>query len=350
MSWVKIEDRQIGHGLPPFIVAEVGINHNGEIEKALEMIEIAHDAGVDAVKFQTFQADEILSDQNLKWTYHSQGKEITESMHAMFKRCELPLSAWPQLKKRCEEKKLVFLSTPQNPSDLKILLEVGVSAIKIGSDDLIHTPLLKHYAKTSLPLIISSGMATLAEIDQALEAIGTFRGYPTLLLACTSQYPTPIQDVNLLKIKTLQQTYPQIPIGFSDHTEGPLASSLAVSLGGCFFEKHFTLSHDLRGPDHAFSEDPQGLKNWVHSIRTAFRMLGCAQIRPTAEEEKMRILARRSIVALKNIPPGEALSEENLALRRPGSGLPPSLLEKILGLQAQKPIAKGQTLTWGDFG
>lgn len=349
MRQVKIADRSIGEGFPPFIVAEVGINHNGELEKAFQMITLAKEAGVDAVKFQTFKAEEFVGNKDQMFTYKSQGEEITESMLEMFKRYEFTREEWKAIKQRCDEEGILFLSTPQNKSDLELLLELGIPAIKVGSDDFTNLPLLRSYAETGLPMIISCGMSDLAEVYQALNTVGAFEDYPVILLLCTSQYPTPPEDINLLKIKTLAQAFPMVPIGFSDHSQGSLASSLAVGVGAAFFEKHFTLDHNLPGPDHWFSEDSEGIKAWTQQIRLAYTMMGSPIVRPTEKELDMRILARRSIVALKDISENEQLTDENIGLRRPGNGLAPHLLSTVLGRKSLVKIPKGSLLGWGDF-
>ncbi|CUR50977.1 N-acylneuraminate-9-phosphate synthase [Nitrosotalea devaniterrae] len=349
MMQVKIGDFTISRDSAPFIVAEAGINHNGEIEKAFEMIRIAKKAGVDAIKFQTFKAEEFVANSDLTFTYKSQGTEITESMMELFKRHEFTRDQWFEIKKKCDELDLLFFSTPQNYSDLKLLLDVGIPAIKIGSDDLINLPLLKDYSTSGLPIILSCGMSNLAEIYEALNVIGTFEEYPTILLLTTSQYPTPTKDVNLLKLTTLSEAFPNLPLGFSDHTSGPLASSLALALGARVFEKHFTINHTLPGPDHWFSEDPANLKIWSDSIKQSYEMLGDRIIRPTKIEEDMKNIARRSIVALCDIKENDLFDSINLGLRRPGNGLPPKILDQIVGKRATKNIKKGNILQFGDF-
>jgi N,N'-diacetyllegionaminate synthase len=342
---IRLGDRLIGPNHPPFIIAEAGINHNGEPQKALEMVRVAKAAGADAIKFQTFKADEFVGDPAQTYTYRSQGREVTESMLVMFRRCELPRDAWFALKAEADRQDIVFLSTPQNRSDLDLLIEVGVPAVKIGSDDFTNLPLLASYATTELPLILSCGMADLGEVYRSLEAVGALDGYPAVLLLCTSQYPTPPADVNLRKLDTLRAAFPMVSIGFSDHTQGPLASSLAAALGACVFEKHFTLDHDLPGPDHWFSEDPAGLALWAHSIRTAKTMLGQGAVRPTSAEKEMRAIARRGVVALRDIARGDALTRENVGIRRPGTGLPPECLEQILGRTAGRSVPAGTPFT-----
>jgi sialic acid synthase SpsE len=348
MPEVLIQGRPVGPPNPPLIIAEAGINHNGELSKALEMVRVAKRAGADVIKFQTFQASEFIADPAQTYTYRSQGRDVTESMLEMFRRYELPRQAWFEIKAECERQGILFMSTPQNRSDLDLLLEVGVPAIKVGSDDFTNTPLLKDYATTGLPLVLSCGMADLAEVYRSLDAVGALEGYPTILLLCTSQYPTPAADVNLRKITTLKTAFPMIPIGFSDHTEGPLASSLAVALGATVFEKHFTLDRDLPGPDHWFSEDPRSLAEWKKSIRTGYIMLGSAVVQPTAAEVEMRKIARRSIVPTRDIASGEVLTYANIALRRPGTGFPPDMLDYLIGMRASRNLKSGTVLTLQD--
>ena len=210
-------------------------------------------------------------------------------MLAMFRRYELPREAWFAIKEECDRRDILFMSTPQNRSDLDLLLEVGIPAIKVGSDDFTNLPMLRSFAEEELPLILSCGMADMAEVDRSLEVVGALDGRPVL-----PQYPTPPADVNLRKLTTLQAAFPMLTLGFSDHTIGPLASSLAAALGACVFEKHFTMDKNLPGPDHLFSQGPAEMAAWVASIHTAKAMLGGAVVRPTKTETAMRKIARRS--------------------------------------------------------
>ena len=349
MNKLKINNYEISKENSPFIIAEAGINHNGNVERAIEMVRAAKNADVTAIKFQTFKAREFISDSSLTYTYMSQGKSITESQLDLFKRCELSHDDFYKIKKTCDDEKIIFLSTPQNKSDLDFLLELGISAIKIGSDDFTNIPLLKYYSKTKLPIIISCGMATLKEIEETLTTIGTLDGYPTALLLTTSEYPTPPQNVNLQKLRTLSETFPDIPLGYSDHTQGNLASPIAISFGACIFEKHFTLDNSLPGPDHWFSSNPSNLEVWSDSIKTSYQMMGYSEILPTESEIKMKAIARRSIVALNDIDVGETINENNIGLRRPGTGLPPKMFELILGKKATKKIEKFTILCEEDF-
>jgi N-acetylneuraminate synthase/N,N'-diacetyllegionaminate synthase len=337
-----IGGRSIGPNDPPYCIAEVGINHNGDLALAMRMIEVAKEVGADAVKFQTFKAEEFCGDPAQTFSYQSQGQQVTESMLAMFKRHEFTGEQWLQLKAHADRVGITFFSTPQNRPDLDLLLAIGVPAIKVGSDDFTNLPLLKNYAPEPLPLILSCGMSDLAEVHQALETVGWFEGKPVALLLCTSQYPTPPQDVNLQKMTTLQQAFPGLLVGFSDHTQGSLAASLALVLGARVFEKHFTLGHDMPGPDHWFSDEPAELKNWLENIRVADSMRGSPYLRPTREELANKREFQRVVVAASDIKLGDLFTETNLTMRRVagGSGLPPSMYWKLLGKTARHEFVK----------
>jgi sialic acid synthase SpsE len=345
---VKINNHVLSNYGDPFIVAEAGINHNGDLQLAFDMIEVAKKSGANAIKFQTYKTEEVCGDKKQMFTYKSQGKEITESMFELFSRYEFTRDEWIAIKQKCDTEDILFLSTPQNRSDLDLLLELGIAAIKVGSDDFTNLSLLSDYSTTRLPMIISCGMADMGEVYQALNVIGTFDGYPTVLLLCTSQYPTPPEDVNLLKLKTLANAFPDLILGFSDHTQGSLASSLAVSFGAVFFEKHFTMDNDLKGPDHWFSENPLTLKVWVNAIRESYSMMGNSIIKPTRKELDMRKLARRSIVVIKDIKEGEIFTKYNIGLRRAGEGLQPSDLIKIINRSSNKNLKESSLLGFND--
>ena len=349
MNKLKINNHEISKDNPPFVIAEAGINHNGDIDKAKKMVKTAKNSGVDAIKFQTFKADEFITDSSLKITYQSQGSTITESQLELFKRCELSESEFFEIKKTCDEENILFLSTPQNKSDLDVLLKIGITAIKVGSDDFTNIPLLKSYSKTNLPLLVSCGMADIQEVQETLDTIGSLDGYPTVLLLTTSEYPTIPENVNLLKLQTLSEKFPDLILGYSDHTQGSLASSLAVVFGARVLEKHFTLDNNLPGPDHWFSVNPSDLKKWNTSIQSAYKMLGTNEIKPTKNEEKMKILARRSIISLCDIKKNQIFTENNLGLRRPGDGLPPSVLESIFGKKAITDIPKFTKIRSNDY-
>lgn len=258
------------------IVAEVGVNHNGSLERALEMIAVAKEAGCDAVKFGTFKAAEFCAPD--------------DPLYAMFKSCELEDNAWRIIKDEADGLGMIFFSTPQNESDLKLLLEVGVPCIKVGSDDLTNMSLISAYAARGLPMILSTGMADTWDVCNAVRAA---RGVPLTICACTSEYPCPPEHANLARITTLRDMFPSVAIGFSDHTVGTQAAVMAAALGATYFEKHMTLNNRLPGPDHAFSANPSQLSEWVRSIRDAMKMLGDGLIRPTEAERVNRTKWRR---------------------------------------------------------
>lgn len=345
---INIAERAVGPGHNPFIILEAGINHNGDLNLAKEMVCVAKKSGADAIKFQTFKAKEFVGNSETLFTYHSQGKEVTESMLKMFQRHEFTHTQWADIKRECESANILFLSTPQNITDLDLLLKMGVTALKVGSDDFTNLPLLRRFSSEGLPLIISCGMADLSEVHDAIEATKAMSGNQVILMLCTSQYPTPAEDANLLKLRTLADAFPGIHLGFSDHTIGPYAAIAACALGACAFEKHFTLNRDLPGPDHWFSEDPAGAAEWVNAIRTTHSLLGNPIVKPTPAELDMRRLARRSITALQDIRQGETFNEDNLGLRRPGDGLSSKFTEYFLARKATRDISKGEQMKLGD--
>lgn len=348
MKKIKIKNYEIGKNFPPFTIAEAGINHNGDLKKALKMIDIAKNAGVQAIKFQTYNATQMIVNKKLKYSYKSQGKKITESMLDMFERCEFSKTQWYKIKKYCDKKKIMFLSTPQNPNDLELLLDIGIHAIKIGSDDFTNLSLIKKFSNTNLPIMLSCGMSTLKEIKTTLSYID-YKKYPIVLLLTTSEYPTYAENANLLKFNTLSKTFPDLILGYSDHTRDNIAACMAVAFGARIFEKHFTINHNLPGPDHWFSADPIQIKDWNNSIHTAYKSLGTSKVLPTMNELKMKKIARRCPVALENIDKLDILTETNVGLRRAGNGLEAKTIFQIHGKKAKRKITKGKILGVNDF-
>tara|TARA_Y100000590_G_scaffold43848_1_gene46711 strand:- start:34072 stop:35124 length:1053 start_codon:yes stop_codon:yes gene_type:complete len=350
MKFIKIGNKKIHKNSNPFIIAEAGINHNGELKKALQMISIAKDAGVDAIKFQTYKTEQIITDNSLSYSYLSQGKKITESQFELFKRCELSYDDFKIIKKKCVDKKIIFMSTPSNYSDVNLLKKLKISVIKIGSDDFTNIPLIKNVIKTKLPLIISCGMTNLDEIKMTLESISTFKkNYPTILMLTTSEYPTTAENVNLSKFITLTNHFPDLILGYSDHTQNNIASSMAVAFGAKVFEKHFTISRKLPGPDHWFSLDSNDLKNWVDSIRISHKSLGNYSLKPTKMEVKMKQLSRKSLVAIKDINKNDLFDNSNVGIKRPGNGLEPINFLKIYGKKSKRKILKDTKIKKTDF-
>lgn len=349
MNVISINGRKIGEGTAPFIIAEAGINHNGDMELAKKMILAAKKAKADAIKFQTFYAKDFIQDRTLMYTYTSQGKEITEPIIDIFERCEFTKSEWKEIKDYCDDNEILFLSTPGNISDLELLMSIGIQAVKVGSDDFVNIPLIRRYAKENVPLLLSCGMATEDEIDLTLKNAGLNEGKELCLFLCTSEYPTPPKDVNIRKLKTLQEKYPNLVVGLSDHTKGSIAAVMAVASGASVFEKHFTLEHNLPGPDHWFSETPESLGEWIKNVREAYTMLGSPELQPTENEMKNRIEYHRSITTACDIHEGDYFTEENLCMRRPGDGLPASKWDEIIGSYATRNIEKNVQLKAGDY-
>jgi N,N'-diacetyllegionaminate synthase len=343
---MKIGTRLIGTGEPVYIIAEIGINHNGDLQLAKRMIDAAQECGVNAVKFQIFKAEEFVSDPTITYTYSSQGREITESMLGMFKRYEFDEQDWKELFRYCSQKRIDCFATPQNPSDLDFLLSLAdVPVIKVGSDDLTNLALLDYYARKGKPLIISAGMAYISEIEDAVNTIHDAGNYDLAVLHCISIYPADAEDVHLQKMLTIRQAF-RVVVGFSDHTRGSTAAIGAVALGASIIEKHFTLDKNLPGPDHIFSSDPEEMKNLVESIRFIEKAVGERIVKPTHKEEMMRDIARRSIVASRDIVKGEKISRENINFKRPGTGLPPKFLSYILGKASTMDIKENEQITF----
>ena len=338
MRKIKVGDRVIGEGESVFIIAEAGVNHNGSLEIAKKMIDVAADCGADCIKFQTFKAEEFVSDRDVTYSYEIDGKVVEESMFEMFKRLELPAEWHSELFEYAVKKNLIPLSSVADIDAVNLLVNLNAFALKIASEDIINLPLLEYAASTELPIILSTGMATLNEIQEAVELIYSRGNENLILLHCTSLYPTPPDEVNLRNIDTLRQIF-GVPIGYSDHTWGITASIAAVALGAVAIEKHFTLDRNMPGPDHRFSSDPVELKALVNSIRTVEKNLGIPEIGPTKGEMEMRKLCRRSIVAKVNIPNGTVITRDMLHFKRPGTGLKPREMYNIIEKKAVKDIS-----------
>ena len=346
MKKVKIGERWIGDGELAYIVAEAGINHNGNVDLAKEMINGAKKCGVDAVKFQVFKAEEFVSDPNTTHTYRSQGKLITEPMLEMFKRYEFEAEEWKEIFRHCKNKNIDFFATPQNPSDLDFILSiVDMPVIKVGSDDLTNLELLEYYAKKNRPLIISAGMAYISEIEDAVNTVQNTGNNDLIVLHCVSSYPTDAEEIKLRKILTIKQAFDVI-VGFSDHTIGSTAAVGAVVLGAKVIEKHFTLDKNLPGPDHWFSANPDEMRKLVDEIRFIEKALDSGIIEPTPKELEMRKIARRSIVASKDIAKDGFINRDLVDFKRPGTGLPPKFVEYIIGKKVKVDIKRNEQITF----
>jgi N-acetylneuraminate synthase/N,N'-diacetyllegionaminate synthase len=349
MRQVKISYDDIGkEGASCFIIAEVGLNHNGDLGLALKSVEAAAKAGADAVKFQNYRTEDFIFDKTLTYTYFSGGNEITESMWDICKRCEMKKEWLSELKKLCDDLGIALLSTPTSESGVDDLIKVGVTMLKNGSDYLTHLPLLKYMGATGLTVIISTGMADECDIQDAVGAVSSGGDSPIILMHCTSSYPTEPKDVNLNRMLALRERF-NMPVGFSDHTIGSTAAVQAVTLGICVLEKHFTLDHNLPGPDHWFSVTPSELMQYINDVREAEQRMGCKNIEPAASERINRNECRLSLIASKDLVAGHIIGRPDFVISKPGTGLPPKEAEKVIGRELAKNVLKGSPLLWEYF-
>ena len=326
---------------PIFIIAEAGVNHNGSISLAKQLIEVAAKAGADAVKFQTFIAEELVSADAPKAGYQKQTTDASESQLDMIKKLELSKEKHQELMAYANHKNIMFLSTPFDNRSVDLLVELGVSLIKISSGEITNHPFLKYIAKKSLPIILSTGMSTLEEVAEAVSAINEAGCKNLTLLHCTSNYPARVEDCNLLAMKTMADAF-DVPVGYSDHTPGIYVPLAATAMGACVIEKHFTLDKNLPGPDHRASLEPTELEDMVRGIRLVEKAWGSPVKAPVESELEVRDVARKSIVAKVDIPAGTVITEDMLAFKRPGTGVSPKDISTILGKKTKQLIKKDE--------
>ncbi|PJZ58136.1 N-acetylneuraminate synthase [Leptospira barantonii] len=327
------------------IIAEAGVNHNGDINLALKLIDAASDAGADVVKFQTFEAKRLATKSAKKADYQSATTGSEESQFEMLKKLELSKKDHEILIQRCNEKKIEFFSTAFDLQSLSFLEGLNLSRYKIPSGEITNLPYIRKIGASGRPIILSSGMSTLAEIESAifvLEKAGTKRENITVL-HCNTEYPTPFSDVNLLAMRSIADSF-KVKVGYSDHTSGIEVSIAAVALGASVIEKHFTLDRTLPGPDHKASLEPEELKTMIRSIRNIEQSLGDGIKRPSQSESKNISIARKSLVAAQPIRSGEIFSYENLTTKRPGNGISPMRLDEIVGLKAHRDFTEDELI------
>jgi N,N'-diacetyllegionaminate synthase len=344
MEDIDIADRKVGGRNPCFIIAEAGVNHNGDLAIAKKLIDVAKNAGCDAVKFQTFKAENIVTKNASMAQYQADNTQKKESQQEMLKKLELREKDFLELKKHSDTMGIVFLSTPHSSTEDIDLVANLCPAIKIASADLTNMPFLKYAAKKDKPIILGTGMGTISEVGAAVRAIRK-HNRELVLLHCTSSYPTMPHDVNVRAMKTLKETF-KTPTGYSDHTLGILASLVAVSCGASVIEKHFTLDRRMEGPDHKASIEPQELRELVSQIRLVEDMLGSAEKRPTKQEEETAKAGRKSIVALVEISRGETIKKSMLGVKRPGTGIQPDMIKRLVGKKSKRDILKDEVIKW----
>ena len=346
MNKIVLNNHTIGEGAPAFIIAEVGLNHNGSYELAEKSVRAAAAAGADSVKFQNFLTEDFLTDKSIMYTYNNKGKEITEPLWTICKRSEFKREWIAPLMKLCDDLGGGFMSTPTSEQGVDDLINNYVEILKNGSDYITHLPLLRYMGSTGAFVMLSTGMATREDIDSAIDAVKVDGKSPVALLHCVSNYPVKAKDVNLSKMLTLKEEY-NVPVGFSDHTEGWVAAVQAVTMGACIIEKHFTLDRDLPGPDHWFSSTPEELKVLVDEVRLAEKRMGRAELVPSESEMKHRDEYRVGLVAKSDIRKGDKLTEDSIAIRKPALGLLPKDLKLYIGKTFKADIKTGEPIQAG---
>ena len=345
MSLISINGRLIGVGYPTYIIAEMSANHNQDFNLAVKIIEAAKEAGADAIKLQTYTPDTITIDCRHEYFQIKQGTIWAgRNLYDLYGEAYTPWEWQPKLKEIANDLGLDFFSTPFDHTAVEFLEEMKVPSYKIASFELVDLPLIRRIAQTGKPIIMSTGMASLAEIDEAVRTIREAGGNQLALLKCSSAYPAPPDEMNLRTIPHLAAAF-GLPVGLSDHTLGIAVPVAAVALGACIIEKHFTLSREMPGPDSAFSLEPHEFKAMVKAVHTAERALGVVHYGVSEREAKSRLF-RRSLFVVQDMKAGEIFTEENVRSIRPGHGLPPKYLNEVLGKQAKQDIARGTPLTW----
>jgi len=328
------------------IIAEAGVNHNGSITLARQMVDAAAKSGADFIKFQTFRTDQLVTKDAPKADYQMRGENSFESQFEMLSRLEINEAGFRDLANYAAEKRIGFLSTPFDMDSARFLNTLNLDAFKVSSGDLTNTPFLRQLSKFGKPLIISTGMALLGEVEEALYVLKR-EGFPEekiTLLHCTTEYPAPTEEINLRAMLTIANAFPGLGYGYSDHSEGIEIAIAAVALGAQIIEKHFTLDRQMSGPDHAASLEPTELAKMILAIRNVSAAMGDGWKRPSSSEIKNRMVARKSIVASSQIRSGEILTENNITVLRPGSGISPTRWDDIIGQKAGRDYLPGDLI------
>lgn len=347
---IQIGDRIIGRDKDTFVIAEAGVNHNGDLERAFDLIRLAKQCGADCVKFQTFKAEEIVTLNAPKAPYQLEVTDKRESQYEMLKKLELSVDQFRQIQAKCQEMGLLFLSTPYNFNDVDNLEALGVEAYKIASAQLVEHPFLEYVAKKNKPVILSTGMGTMEEVGEAVNVLRSSGNDQIVILQCTTNYPSATEDANLQAMLAMQDAF-NILVGYSDHTENSYAILASVALGAVVVEKHFTQDRSLPGPDHSSSIEPAEFAELVNGIRNVGKSLGCREKVPTPAERKNMGVMRRSIVAVDTLEVGTVIQKNHLAFKRPATGLSPKRLNEILGkkvsaiIHADTPIRE-ENVEW----
>lgn len=345
---VRLGDRSIGPDHPVYVIAEAGVNHNGDLDSALELVHAAADTGADAIKFQVFEPDNLVADTAPLADYQKPSTNGS-GQRDMLRQLKLPADAFATIKQLCDRLGVTFLATPFGVQELHALLELQPVAIKIASTDIVNVPLLRAAIRSGLPVIASTGAARLDEIDDAVAMFSQANAAGRLILMhCVSSYPTPTTRANLRVISMYTQRY-DCPIGFSDHTESLSSGAVAVGTGACMLEKHFTIDRTQSGPDHSFSLEPVQLQHYISAARQAWQMLGNADKRISPAEKEIRLVSRGSLHAAVDIPAGTTITDAMLLVSRPSGGISPRHVDDVTGQRTSVPIPKGTRLQWDMF-
>lgn len=331
-----------------FIIGEAGVNHNGDINLAKKLIDIAVEAKVDAVKFQTFKTEKIIGKFAKKAEYQNENTKNNESQYDMVKKLELSFDEFKELKEYCDKRNMMFISTPDDTDSVDFLADMEVPYIKIGSTEVTNLEYLKYIAQKNIPIILSTGMSTLGEVEKALDAIYSTGNNNVRLLHATTDYPTKEDDVNLKAMVTMREAF-KVEVGYSDHTLGNEAAVAAVAMGAAIIEKHFTIDKNMEGPDHKASMEPAELKEFVKAIRKTEKLLGNGIKGPTDREKKIIKDVRRSIVAKNSLKKGTVLTKDMLEFKRPGTGLYPEFIEFIIGRTIKRDIEEDELIQLEDL-
>lgn len=326
-----------------FIIAEAGVNHNGSLDLAKKLVDAAKDAGADCVKFQTYISKNIVSKDAKQAEYQKNNTEIEESQYDMLKRLELSFNDFIIINEYCCNKGIEFMSTAFDFDSIDFLNSIGMSTWKIPSGDITNLPYLIKIAKLNKPMILSTGMSTMKDIHDAIKALKNNSSGKLTILHCTTEYPTPFEDVNLMAMLTIKNEL-DIEVGYSDHTRGIEVPIAAVALGATVIEKHFTLDRNMKGPDHKASLEPSELKNMIDSIRHIEKALGNGMKLPAESEKKNMVIARKSIIAKSDIKAGEIFSDINLTAKRPGSGISPMNWFDVIGRVAKRDFEEDELI------
>jgi len=345
---VRIGDRAIGESAPVWIIAEAGVNHNGNVGLALELVHAAKECGVACVKFQTFRSERVVTRASPKARYQLETTRADESQFEMLKKLELDYEAFGRIAEECAKADITFLSTPYSVEDVDLLESVNAPAYKIASALAVEPPLLERVAGTGKPVLLSTGMCTMDEVRTAVQILARGGCEEVIIFQCTTDYPSRLEEANLRVIPSLRDEF-HVPVGYSDHSEGLLATTAAVAMGACAIERHFTLDRNMPGPDHLASSDPAEMRSLVETVRKVELACGSGTKSPTAREMANKKNMRRGMVAARRLSGGHRLEQQDLAFKRPLQGIAPGEYEQVVGRRLARDLDADEPISWSDL-